>query len=594
MKTEFLFINRNQYLSEVIDTLQTNAIYFKYLTNIGATTLEINAPRNSIIIEANVPVIVGKKKKGILAIYEKVGIEDVVNYLVSAKKYKKIIVTPESFYKVMAACKLLNIHLFEDYFLLFDECDRIIKDVAFRPNILLPMDVFFKFKNKALISATAILPSDPRFDEHGFHCVQIRPNFIEQKPITLVPTNNIHQAFKDTLDAIESNNICVFINSTNLIASIINTLGIKDSSVVYCSRESSQQLYVNGFKSFDNLNGFKKYNFFTSRFYSAVDILMESKPTVIMITDTLTATHTMIDPYTDATQIIGRFRNGVEDVFHISNFDEDLISMSEDEIMAYLKGCEGSYSDIKSLRDVATNIGAVDTLNEALRLVPYNKFLTNDGSKNHFMIDNMITEERIKSYYSHPDMLEFGYVCYDYVPEIRHKFYALNETDLLKIKNGINTLEVVKAVVEALKVILNQEEGLYSINNKQQVLEELNKSHGLIVEGFKVLGESELLKNGYSKRQLKQAINQKKKVNDCSNFQFLDYLTDNIIVGAEYTERELSKIFSDGIKKHSLSITSKPSIIKEIFNLSPRTTVNRNGDKGYKILGSKFQRTLQD
>ena len=63
----------------------------------------------------------------------------------------------------------------------------------------------------------------------------------------------------------------------------------------------------------------KRYNFFTSRFFNAVDMELEEQPHVIMLTDVYFAEHTMIDPYTDAIQIVGRFRNGVSSITYISN-----------------------------------------------------------------------------------------------------------------------------------------------------------------------------------------------------------------------------------------------------------------------------------
>ena len=56
-----LNIKKGEWLSDVIKEIPTNTILNKTMTGCGATTLEINAARNSIIIEPNVPVIVGKK-----------------------------------------------------------------------------------------------------------------------------------------------------------------------------------------------------------------------------------------------------------------------------------------------------------------------------------------------------------------------------------------------------------------------------------------------------------------------------------------------------------------------------------------------------
>ena len=50
---------------------------------------------------------------------------------------------------------------------------------------IFPMDDFFKFREKALVSATPILPSDPRFESQGFKIVDIRPTFKYRRPISI-------------------------------------------------------------------------------------------------------------------------------------------------------------------------------------------------------------------------------------------------------------------------------------------------------------------------------------------------------------------------------------------------------------------------
>lgn len=43
--------------------------------------------------------------------------------------------------------------VYEDYFLLFDECEKAIQDVGYRGDIYLPVEDFFKFNGKAMVSA---------------------------------------------------------------------------------------------------------------------------------------------------------------------------------------------------------------------------------------------------------------------------------------------------------------------------------------------------------------------------------------------------------------------------------------------------------
>ena len=103
-------LGKVQYLTEVLPEIPTNTILYKKLTGLGATYGEITAKRNSIIIEPNVPVIIGKcndpkhKDDNLFGVYEGVYTDDIVNYLEkSKKKYYKILTTPESFQKVKDA-----------------------------------------------------------------------------------------------------------------------------------------------------------------------------------------------------------------------------------------------------------------------------------------------------------------------------------------------------------------------------------------------------------------------------------------------------------------------------------------------------------
>jgi len=135
LNTEEKTISQGQYLEDIMSEIPTNTILAKTVPGIGATTLEIKSKRHSIIIEPNVPVIKGKEKKNkqynLFGVYESVSTNNILAYLEKPLKkdeYKKIMTTPESFFKVMRAMQLLQIDCYKDYMLLFDECDRIIKD----------------------------------------------------------------------------------------------------------------------------------------------------------------------------------------------------------------------------------------------------------------------------------------------------------------------------------------------------------------------------------------------------------------------------------------------------------------------------------
>ena len=150
-------INKGQYLSDVLKEIPSNIVLSKTIPGCGATTLELESHRNSIIIVPNVPVITGKCEKfpnSLMGVVEGVTSNDIIEYLQRDLEFKKIMTTPESFGKVRLAFAESGADLYEDYFCLLDECHSLVKDVDYRSDIVLPIDDFFKFKGKALVSAT--------------------------------------------------------------------------------------------------------------------------------------------------------------------------------------------------------------------------------------------------------------------------------------------------------------------------------------------------------------------------------------------------------------------------------------------------------
>ena len=220
------------YLIDLLDDkmIPANTILCKKLTGLGATYSEIKAPRHSIIIEPNRPVIIGKCKApehrndNLFGVYQGVYTDDIIDYIEDCKdRYIKILTTPESFHKVEEALKVTDIEIRFQCFLLFDECHKIVKDSDFRDTISLPMDLFFECENKALVTATPIEFTDPRFE--NFKRIQIVPDFDFSKEIFLHITNNVLQTVKETLQSLEGN-IFIFCNSTDMIYNLMKQGGV--------------------------------------------------------------------------------------------------------------------------------------------------------------------------------------------------------------------------------------------------------------------------------------------------------------------------------------------------------------------------------
>ena len=201
-------IRKGEYFADALkragkDFIPTNCIINKLLPGLGATHCELTAPRKSIIIEPNVPVIESKAKKhkNALAVYKGVTIRKVADFLEENRdKHYKLLTTPEGFTKIKEAMQAVEIDMYTECFILFDECEKLVQDVHYRDSIREPMNDFFRFQNKALISATPIIPEkDNRFD--GFMRVLIQPDYAYRQKLKLITTNNVLETLQEVIEA---------------------------------------------------------------------------------------------------------------------------------------------------------------------------------------------------------------------------------------------------------------------------------------------------------------------------------------------------------------------------------------------------------
>lgn len=595
-----LKIHFGQIMADIIERLESNSIYFKILPGIKATTLEIETKRNSVLMQPNRPVIEGKRKakylkRKIFGVYEGVTIDQIVEYMSNDKvDYKKIMVTPESFRKVLQAAEILGINIYKEYFFLFDECDKTIKDVNFRKTIVEPMNDFFKFEQKAFISATAMFPTDPRFLESGFKQVIIEPTFDYRKDVDVIVTNNVSLLLKEKILELENETVCIFLNSLQAITLVIEDLKFKESCHIYCSKEKMYMLKSHGYSAFDNIptdhrSGFAKINFFTSRFNAAVDIMLDYKPTVILVTNLHLAKHSMIDPTSEAVQIVGRFRNGVSKIITVSNIDEHLHTRTPSESLSFLDGCEESYNTIKMLHISAANEGAKETLGEALELVTYSAFINDDGTKNHFMYDNFIYEESVKAIFQSVENFQNAYKSKYFNPTFETKNYLISDENYLVPNGGVSMKALAEIVINTIN-IATKSTSKYQIDNRTYVMKELEKSFPLLYKAYFILGEQELLKNSYSKNRIKEAIKLKVQLEDKRNFSFIYDLSDAFEDGYRGTTSQIKAILKRLIEKHEMTLKPEVKLLQEYFKTSNRTTIKQPDTKGYVIQNAKFNR----
>ena len=401
--------------------IPTNCILNKTLTGLGATHSEIHSKRSSIIIEPNVPVILGKldENETLEAVYAKCTPYNLKKYLQMDIQYKKIITTPESFHKIRKAAEELDINIYKSFFCLFDECEKVTQDIDYRRKISQPIYDFFRFEQKAFVSATPLPMSHPDFERQGFQMVKVEPSFDYRKDLTLIVTNSYYECLRRVLDSLkDSKHICIFFNVTDGITELISNLGIADYKV-FCSEDSVKKLMKRGMmQAYSQIDyPLARYNFFTCRFYSALDIRIgKYKPDIIMLTDHRTANWTMIDPFTEAIQIQGRFRKrGKDDVTynsltHISTVNPDIKVRSKEEIQNRVERFIANYYLLKEEHDAELDEFKKQAILEDMSNLKYQDLIDERGEVNPFSVDNLYNEERVRSYYQSAEALYHAYL----------------------------------------------------------------------------------------------------------------------------------------------------------------------------------------
>ena len=570
---------KGQYLSDVMNEIPSNCILSKRILGCGATTLELDTNRSSIIVVPNVPVIVSKCNKydNLLGVYEGVNQGQIIEYL-RENRIRKIMTTPESFSKVKSACEKCGINVYSDFFLLMDECHQLIKDVDYRIDIVMPMNDFFQFNRKALVSATPIGFSDPRFEENHFEIIEITADYDYRQDITVTHTYNIAKAVGEYLES-HNETVCFFVNSVVEIYSLMNHFDILKDSAVYCAPKSRSKLKAE--YSFTNAHTewsaetMKKYNFFTGRFYTAFDLELDYKPDLVMITDPYNAEYTMLDIDTDCIQICGRFRNGINSATHIYRVNPEIIAKSREQMEWEISAHEFAYTTIQTLYNSAENKESRFAFGAVLETLPFRKFQYPDFTKNWFAIDNEINEVLVQSQYQSDIFIKEWYTdCHFFNPTFTKCEYNENDEKLKIVKKCRSVKDKRRKMVKLLSEI-EEPFSEYALD----FINDMRKIDPFIVDAWEVLGAERIEELKYNQRKMNEEIilaerKGNKVVRLIKNYFSIgkDYLNDTIV-------NEISRIF-ETLNIHPEK-EIKPSIILDYFQAMP---FKSNGKRGYRLV----------
>ena len=561
------------------DNIPSNVILDKTLTGIGATYQELHAKRHSIIIEPTLPVIHDKAygKDEILPVYENCKVPDVKRYLQRAEvKYKKVLTTPESFWKIKNACEELKWNMYNTFFCLFDECERLTEDSDFRRKITMPMKDFFQFKGNAFVSATPLEVSDPRFE--GFQRIKITPDFDYKKPLNLIVTNSYDYSVRQLLleHLVNSSRVFIFLNTTNGIEKIVNSLGIEGQSKIFCSEKSVKKLKKKGYTNVASLYSepIAKYNFLTCRFYSALDIILKVKPDIVMLTNLYEAEHSMIDPYTEAVQICGRFRKEIDgstfnSITHLTNVRNTLKVKTDEEIDIELEEKLKTYESLQARYNETTDATRKKAIIDDINRLGLAEFATklDDGllEIDHFAIDNYYNNERVKRYYLSGNALREAYEGTNhFTVNYRNVFLAVGDSDRLELKELPTFMERCKLMVDKLNKLQDDPDRDFYINILKQ-----EKDGELIVEAYEKLGVEVFANKKYQRADIKKELDKYNTELLRFSSMVVQEVKEAFPLNVSMPQEDIKNQLQDIYKRYGIDYKVKKNTIEDYYDASP-------------------------
>ena len=272
----------------------------------------------------------------------------------------------------------------------------------------------------------------------------------------------------------------------------------------------------------------------------------------------------MIDPFTEAIQIQGRFRNGFNSLTHISNVKIDLDIMSKEAIDSMIEEFEITHSCLNDRLKQATDKYRKQAISKDMESVKYADLLDEQGNINYFSVDNLYNEERVKEYYKTKESLFNAYnVTNHFNVTDASVIELLGEDDLL-------TLRKAKTDIEKRRLLTKQLRKLYSNQDKVDISFYLNilrkEDQGTYtIDAFQKIGKEGLEKAGYKKGTIDKAV----KEYDKMIHRFLpEVIKDiqsefdlNVWIEKEEIRDRLEMIY----KRHNILYTVKLNTIKDYF-----------------------------
>ncbi|MCX2481045.1 DEAD/DEAH box helicase family protein [Pedobacter sp. MC2016-15] len=559
-------------LNKAFLIIPNNAIINKGRCGIGGTYLEIKAKRNSIIIVPTNAIIDNKcyKNGELLPNYRAVrgslsekAEAELTEFIDSDLVGKKIFCTPESLSKVIK-CSKSKSSTYNTWFILFDEAHTAITD-SYRTHILDAFEFFFRFKHKALISATPFNFSSEDFKGFDIYNIKFRGHVGRMRventndPQALLHSKLINpQAFPGRVH--------IFLNSVKGIVDTITRASLKPEDFsVFCTKDKGNIETLDDLRSNHREapmeDTYRKFNFYTTKYFEGWD-LYDFKATIIILSD--------INSYTlksgisnKCVQAAGRNRYYSNQIIHITNSRSKASRTPIEELQSLIKSTgQDAINDFNNHSNkVFTGLTYYDVDYHTL-VKKYSDF--DDigiAFLNTFKVDQIANLEWTDQEYNHISIIEdawteAGYKCSsvnDYIPRLPKNFEQLSKAnrikkvveylrasdastfDVLVLNNFRNNLPLlVQPICDAYMEIGGDKMEELRYNEKligQEVIMSINERNVVLIkaEYYARMGNRDVLKTDIAE-YLRSLYVKYKRLNPKTGDYFTAYATDLMTV----------------------------------------------------------------
>ncbi|MEG0994113.1 MAG: hypothetical protein RSE51_09750 [Bacteroidales bacterium] len=585
-------INKGEWINDVLlkkgyNGIPTNTIVNKTETGLGATTCELFYTKaNSIIILPNVPVIECKCEHNLtfLPIYAKTSVSQIKRYLQREDiPFKKLVSTPEGYAKIEKATKELKIDIYSTYRCLIDECEKIVQDSGFREKISYPMRSFFNFKVKAWVTATPLPMKSDMFQKHGFCWMVIEPTYDYKKDATLIVTRSFLESTINRIKILmpSSEHIVIFYKSTQGIKKLVQALinrGIiteKDYQV-FCADQSVEKLIEERIMNTRSDLKFPlpKISFFTGRFFSALDINLDRKCDILALSNIFEAKHSIIDPFTEAVQLQGRFRKIFKDgkryssLTFITNTTPNIGGLSEEEVSNRISILERNYALIKAEASNAMNNAERDFILQDLKKLGYNDLQYEDGEFNPFAVECLYNTERVKQHYRSPKALIEAYQQTKHFNiKLIEEYVHLGEDDKNEFSNTDKIADKWEIIIGHLERFKSMKaSGLCTDSDHAKGINDLKSlcpKDSFIFEAYDLIGKQGIRRNDYKKSLIEKDMKATKlQLSNAMRFDrsicraIEEEFKNEVLLGRLIPKEEFMKRLGDIYTAYGISFTT--------------------------------------